>query len=50
MYGGGLERGRPRLGLMDGVKVHGLEQQRMIVEAARKCAIDRKEWRALVHL
>ena len=36
---GGRVRGRPRSGWMDGVTV----------EAARRCAKDRKEWRALVH-
>ena len=42
-------RGRPRLGLMDGVKV-ALGNRGMTVEAARQCAKDRKEWRALVHM
>ena len=36
----GRLRGRPRLGDCDGVTV----------EAARQCAKDRKEWRALVHM
>ena len=40
-------RGRPRLGWMDGVKV-ALGNRGMTVEAARQCAKDRKEWRALV--
>ena len=45
---GGRVRGRPRLGWMDGVKV-ALGNRGMTVEAARQCAKDRKEWRALVH-
>ena len=45
---GGRLRGRPRLGWMDGVKV-ALGNRGMAVEAARQCAKDRKEWRALVH-
>ena len=44
----GRVRGRPRLGWMDGVKV-ALGNRGMTVEAARQCAKDRKEWRALVH-
>ena len=47
--GGGLVRGRPRLGWMDGVNV-ALGNRGMIVEAARQCAKDRKAWRALVHM
>ena len=46
---GGRIRGRPRLGWVDGVKV-ALGNRRMTVEAARQCAKDRKEWRALAHL
>ena len=46
---GGLVRGRPRLGWMSGVKV-SLGNRGMTVEAARQCAKDRKEWRALVHM
>ena len=46
---GGLVRGRPRLGWMDGVKM-ALVNRGMTVEAARQCAKDRKEWRALVHM
>ena len=42
-------RRRPRLGWMDGVKV-ALGNRRMPVEAARQCAKDRKELRALVHM
>ena len=42
-------RGRPRLGWMDGVKV-ALGNTGMTVEAARQCAEDRKEWRALVQM
>ena len=51
---GGRVRGRPRLGWMgrlgwmDGVKM-ALGNRGMTVEAARQCAEDRKEWRALVH-
>ena len=41
--------GRPRLGWMDGVKV-ALGNRGITVEAARQCAKDRKEWRALVHM
>ena len=46
--GEGVRR-RPRLGLMDGVKV-ALGNRGMTVEAAPQCAKDRKEWRALVHV
>ena len=46
---GGLVRGRPRLGWMDGVKV-ALGNRGMTVEAARQCGKDRKVWRALVHM
>ena len=46
---GGRVRGRSRLGWMDGVKV-ALGNRGMTVEAARQCAKDRKEWRALVHI
>ena len=46
---GGRVRGRPRLGLMDGVKV-ALGNRGMTVEAARQCAKNRKERRALVHM
>ena len=46
---GRRERGRPRLGWMDGVKV-ALDNRGMTVEAARKCVKDRKEWMALVHM
>ena len=46
---GGRVRGRPRLGWMDGVKV-ALGNRLMTVEAARQCAKDRKEWRALVYM
>ena len=34
---------------MDGAKV-ALGDRRMTVEAARQCAKDRTEWRALVHM
>ena len=43
----GRERGRPRLGWMDGVKV-ALGNRGPAVEAARQCAKYRKEWRALL--
>ena len=46
---GGRERGRPRLGWIDGVKV-ALGNRGMSVEAERQCAKDRKEFRALVHM
>ena len=50
---GGRVRGKPRLGWidgwMDGVKVAS-GNRGMTVEAARQCAKDRKEWRALVHI
>ena len=46
---GRLVRGRPRLSWMDGVKV-ALGSRGMTVEAARLCAKDRNEWRALVHM
>ena len=46
---GGSERGTPRLGWMDGVKV-ALVNREITVEAAHQCAKDRKEWRALVHI
>ena len=46
---GGRVRGRPRLVWMDDVKV-ALGNRGMTVEAARQCAKDRKEWRALVHM
>ena len=41
-------RGSPRLGWVDRVMV-ALGNGGMIVEAARQCTKDRKEWRALVH-
>ena len=46
---GGRVRGRPRLGWMNGVKA-ALGNRGMTVEAARQCAKDRNEWRALVHM
>ena len=46
---GGRVRGRPRLGWMDGVKV-AVGNRGMTVEAARQCAEDRKEWRALAQM
>ena len=45
----GRALGRQRLGWMDGVKV-ALGNRGMTVEAARQCAKDRKEWRALVQM
>ena len=45
---GGQVRGKPWLYGMDGVKVLG--NRGMTVEAARQCAKDRKEWRALMHM
>ena len=42
-------RDRQRLGWMDGVQV-ALGNRGMTVEAARQCANDMKEWRALVHM
>ena len=44
----GRLRRRPRLCWMDGVKM-ALGNRGMTVEAARQCAKDRKEWKALVH-
>ena len=35
---------------MDGVKMAALGNREMTVEAARQCAKDRNEWRALVHM
>ena len=46
---GGQVRGRSRLGWMDGVKM-ALGNRGITVEAARQCAKDQKEWRALVHM
>ena len=43
----GLVRGRPKLGRMDCVKV-AMGNRGMTVKAARQCAKNRKEWRALV--
>ena len=43
------ERGRPRLGWMDGMNV-ALGKRGMTVEAARQCANDGKEWKILVHM
>ena len=45
--GGGRVQSRPRFGWMEGVKV-ALSNRGMTVEAARRCARDRNEWRALV--
>ena len=41
--------GRPNIGWMDDVKVAVCSRE-MTVEAARQCAKDRKEWRALGHM
>ena len=46
---GGRVRGRLRLGWMDDAKV-ALGNRGMTMEAARQCAKDRKEWRAIVHV
>ena len=46
---GGRVRRRPSLGWMDGVTA-ALGNRGMTVEAARQCAKDRKEWRALAHM
>ena len=46
---GGRVRGRQRLGLMDSVKMD-LGSRGITVEAARQCAKDGKEWRALVYI
>ena len=46
---GGRVRGRPRLGWMDGLKM-AIGISGMMVEAARQCAKDMKEWRAQVHM
>ena len=45
----GLVLGRLRLGWMDGLKV-ALGSRGMTVESERQCEIDRKKWRALVHI
>ena len=47
--GGGRVQGRPRFGWMEGVKV-ALSNRGMTVEAVRRCARDRNEWRALVRM
>ena len=46
---GGRVQRRQRLTWMDGMKV-ALGNRGMTVKAARQCAKDRKEWRALVHM
>ena len=46
---GGRVRGRQRFGWMEGVKV-ALGNKGMAVEAVRRCARDRNEWRALVRM
>ena len=45
---GGRVRGIPWLGWMDGKVTLG--NTGMMVKAARQCAKDRNEWRALVHM
>ena len=45
---GGRVRERPWLDWVDGMKV-ALGNRGMMVEAARQCTKDRKEWRALGH-
>ena len=45
----GLELGRLTLGWMDGLKV-ALCSRGMTVESERQCEIDRKKWRALLHI
>ena len=46
---GGRVRGRPKFCWMEGVKV-ALGYRGMTVEAARRCARDRNEWRAMVRV
>ena len=46
---GGRARGRQRFGWMEGVKV-ALDNRGMTVEAARRRARGRNEWRALVSM
>ena len=46
---GELVLGIPRFGWMDDVKM-SLGRRGMTVEAARQCATDMNEWRALVHM
>ena len=46
---GGRARGRPRLIMIDGVKV-AWGNRGMTVEEARQCAKDRKEWRVWMHM
>ena len=46
---GGRVQGRPRFSWMEAVKVV-LGNRGMTVEAARQCARDWIEWRALVHM
>ena len=45
----GRVRGRPRLGWMNGVKV-SFGSRGMTLEAVQKCANDRREWGALMHM
>ena len=40
----------PRLGWLDGWCESALGNRGMTVEAARQCAKDGKEWRAVVHM
>ena len=46
---GGWVWSRQRFGCMEGLKV-ALGNRGMTVEAARQCARDRIEWRAVVHM
>ena len=49
---GGRVRGRPEVrldGWCEGIAL-ALGNRVMTVEAARQCAKDRKDWRALVHM
>ena len=46
---GGRERGKPRLGWMDGVKGAVINREATL-EAEQQCAKDQKEWRDLVHI
>ena len=46
---GGRVRARPRFGWREGVKV-ALGNRGMTVKAVRRCARERNEWRALVHM
>ena len=47
---GGRVREKPRLGWMDGVKVALISQQQQRNDGGGCATMDRKEWRALVHM